>query len=119
MVKENMTYRYEFTRLLVSDFKACFFLFYQDVMGFQVGFGPEDDTYADFVVGEVNISLFDRQEMSETLGTYPPRRTHRIRSAWSLRLRISTPRVSNGKQTAFSSQQNQPIILTGAFAPLT
>lgn len=60
--------KYEFTRLLVSDFVACF-RFYRDVMGFQVSFGTEDDTYADFAVGAVNISLFDKQEMSETLGT--------------------------------------------------
>jgi catechol 2,3-dioxygenase-like lactoylglutathione lyase family enzyme len=63
-----MNYQYEFTRLLVSNFKACF-LFYRDVLGFPVGFGTEDDTYADFKLGAVNISLFDRQEMSEGLGT--------------------------------------------------
>jgi catechol 2,3-dioxygenase-like lactoylglutathione lyase family enzyme len=64
----NKGMKYEFTRLLVSDFRACF-RFYRDVMGFPVGFGTEDDTYADFKVGAVNISLFDRQEMSETLRT--------------------------------------------------
>lgn len=63
-----MTYKYDYTRLLVSNFKACF-LFYRDVMGFIVGFGTEDDTYADFAIGAVNISLFDRQEMSEAMGT--------------------------------------------------
>lgn len=49
--------KYTFTRLLVSNFKACF-LFYRDVMGFQPGFGTENDTYADFAVGNVNISLW-------------------------------------------------------------
>jgi lactoylglutathione lyase len=63
-----MSLKYEFTRLLVSNFKACF-RFYQDVLGFQAGFGTEDDTYADFVLGEVNISLFDKAEMSEAVGT--------------------------------------------------
>jgi catechol 2,3-dioxygenase-like lactoylglutathione lyase family enzyme len=63
-----VTYKYEFTRLLVSNFKACF-LFYRDVLDFQVGFGTENDTYADFLVGAVNISLFDKQEMSEALHT--------------------------------------------------
>jgi len=63
-----MTFKYEFTRLLVSNFKACF-LFYRDVMEFIPGFGTENDTYADFKVGAVNISLFDKQEMSETLRT--------------------------------------------------
>jgi catechol 2,3-dioxygenase-like lactoylglutathione lyase family enzyme len=63
-----MTYKYEFTRLLVSNFKACF-RFYRDILGFQVGFGTEDDTYADFKLGAVNISLFDQQEMNQVLGT--------------------------------------------------
>lgn len=63
-----MSPRYEFTRLLVSNFRACF-LFYRDVLGLQVGFGTEDDTYADFRLGDVNISLFDKREMSEALGT--------------------------------------------------
>lgn len=63
-----MNFKYEFTRLLVSNFKACF-LFYQDVLGFQAGLGTENDTYADFKVGAVNISLFDKHEMSEALQT--------------------------------------------------
>lgn len=63
-----MTPKYEYTRLLVANFRACF-RFYRDVMGFQVGFGTEDDTYADFSLGAVNISLFDQREMSETVGT--------------------------------------------------
>jgi len=63
-----MTPKYEFTRLLVTNFKECF-RFYRDVMGFKVNFGTEDDTYADFEIGAVNISLFDKAEMSATLGT--------------------------------------------------
>ncbi len=63
-----MTPKYEFTRLLVTNFKECF-RFYRDVMGFKANFGTEDDTYADFEVGEINISLFDKAEMSATLGT--------------------------------------------------
>jgi catechol 2,3-dioxygenase-like lactoylglutathione lyase family enzyme len=63
-----MLYKYEFTRLLVTNFTACF-RFYRDVLGFQVGFGSQDGTYADFNLGAVNISLFDKQEMSQVLGT--------------------------------------------------
>jgi lactoylglutathione lyase len=63
-----MGYIYNYTRLLVSNFKACF-LFYRDVMGFQATYGTEDDTYADFNTGQVSIALFDKQEMSKTLGT--------------------------------------------------
>jgi lactoylglutathione lyase len=60
--------KYAFTRLLVTNFKDCF-RFYRDVMGFQPGYGTENDTYADFVTGDVNISLFDKQEMSLAVGT--------------------------------------------------
>lgn len=63
-----MTPRYDFTRLLVTHFKECFH-FYRDVMGFKPGFGTENDTYADFEVGAVNISIFGKNEMSAVLGT--------------------------------------------------
>lgn len=61
-------FKYEFTRLLVTHFKESF-RFYRDVLGLPVGYGTEDDTYADFSLGSVNISLFDQAEMSATLGT--------------------------------------------------
>ncbi len=63
-----MSYKFNYTRLLVSNFKACF-RFYRDVMGFQATFGTEDDVYADFNTGEVVIALFDRSLMSLALGT--------------------------------------------------
>lgn len=63
-----MTPKYEFTYLLVTNFKECF-RFYQNVMGFRTSLCTENDTYADFEVGEVNISLFDKAEMSDVLGT--------------------------------------------------
>ncbi|OGO26332.1 MAG: hypothetical protein A2136_01925 [Chloroflexi bacterium RBG_16_54_11] len=63
-----MIYKYDYTRLLVSNFKECF-LFYRDVMGFQVAYGSEDDTYADFSTGIMTIALFDQQRMSAVVGT--------------------------------------------------
>lgn len=60
--------KYMFTRLLVTHFKECF-QFYRDVMGFEPGYGTEHDTYADFKVGDVNISLFDKNEMSLAIET--------------------------------------------------
>ncbi len=63
-----MSYKFTYTRLLVSDFKACF-RFYRDVMGFQPTFGNEDDVYADFNTGQVVIALFDRSLMSNAIGT--------------------------------------------------
>jgi len=63
-----MSYKFEYTRLLVSNFKACF-LFYRDIMGFQATFGTENDVYADFNTGTLTIALFDRQAMSAAVGT--------------------------------------------------
>ncbi len=63
-----MSYKFTYTRLLVSDFKACY-QFYRDVMGFQPTFGNEDDVYADFNTGEVVIALFNRALMSKAIGT--------------------------------------------------
>ncbi len=63
-----MTYKFIYTRLLVSNFKACF-LFYRDIMGFQATFGSENDVYADFNTGDVTLALFDRLEMSKAVGT--------------------------------------------------
>jgi predicted enzyme related to lactoylglutathione lyase len=60
--------RYDFTRLLVSDFAACY-RFYRDVIGLEPGFGTEEDTYADFGTRATGISLFDAAEMAKAVGT--------------------------------------------------
>jgi lactoylglutathione lyase len=52
-----MKAKYEFTRLLVTNFKECF-RFYRDVMRFNPNFGTEDDTYADFEIETKSISLY-------------------------------------------------------------
>lgn len=59
--------KYEFTRLLVTNFKECF-IFYRDVMGFKPVFGTEDDIYADFETGSTQIALFDKFFMSKAIG---------------------------------------------------
>jgi len=57
-------------RLLVVNFAKCF-RFYRDVIGLDVKWGNEADSYASFSVpGEElpNIALFDRQSMADALG---------------------------------------------------
>jgi len=53
-------------------------------MRFQPGFGTQDDTYVDFKVGAVNISLFDQHEMSEAVHTahLPSRAEAQDKVAW-------------------------------------
>jgi len=56
------------TRLLVRDFKACF-KFYQEILGLTHVGGNENGPYAEFTTGNHLLALFDRQRMSEVLGT--------------------------------------------------
>jgi catechol 2,3-dioxygenase-like lactoylglutathione lyase family enzyme len=58
-------------RLLVLQFAECF-RFYQDVMGFQVTWGREDDSYAAFTDREgqeTTLALYRREDMAEAVGT--------------------------------------------------
>lgn len=59
-------FRAPHVRLLVSDFPACF-RFYRDVLGLTVGFGSEDDVYANLSVGGQTPALFQRGLMAETM----------------------------------------------------
>ena len=54
------------TRLLVSDFKACF-RFYRDAMGFPVKWGEEDGTYADFDANGHSLALFGKEPMAAAI----------------------------------------------------
>lgn len=54
-------------RLLVDNYKECF-LFYRDVLGFDVSWGDEDSNYADFKFSGVTLGLFDRKQMVEAIG---------------------------------------------------
>ncbi len=60
--------RYDYTRLLAADFRACF-RFYRDVIGLAPRLGEETDAYAEFETGTTLIAIFDRAEMSAAVGT--------------------------------------------------
>lgn len=64
-----------YTRLLVSDLESCF-VFYRDIMEFQVTVEALNDGYAEFVIEEMRLALFRRQEMAEIIGnTHKPSHT--------------------------------------------
>ncbi len=63
-----MSFKYTHTRLLVTDFRACF-RFYRDVLGFTPTLGDENGIYAEFATGTLHIALFDKNEMAATVGT--------------------------------------------------
>ena len=60
-------FRTPHVRLLVSDFPACF-RFYRDILGFTIGFGSEDDVYADLSIGDQTLAMFRRDLMAEAVG---------------------------------------------------
>ncbi len=66
--------RLDNTRLLVTDFPACY-RFYRDILGLAVQFGEEHDSYASFSAkdGEhtagAYLALFGRSAMAEAIGT--------------------------------------------------
>jgi lactoylglutathione lyase len=55
------------TRLLVDNYRECF-LFYRDVLGFEVTWGDENSNYADFKFNSATLGVFDRKQMVEALG---------------------------------------------------
>lgn len=62
-----MKVRSSYTRLLVSDIEASF-LFYRDVMEFNVIVEDLKEGYAEFAVADMKLALFRRQEMAEMIG---------------------------------------------------
>ncbi|MDF5724205.1 MAG: VOC family protein [Rhizonema sp. PD37] len=54
------------TRLLITDFEACF-LFYRDLMEFEVKIYDSEAGYAEFKVGDIRLSLSKRQEMADMI----------------------------------------------------
>ncbi|MBW4615891.1 MAG: VOC family protein [Desmonostoc vinosum HA7617-LM4] len=54
------------TRLLVSNFKDTF-LFYRDLLRFDVDWGDENSGYAEFNTGYVKLGLFKMELMAEVV----------------------------------------------------
>ncbi|RFB13491.1 VOC family protein [Bacillus sp. HNG] len=55
-------------RLLVDNYKECF-IFYRDILGFEVSWGDENSRYADFTgIGGVKLGLFERKQLVEAIG---------------------------------------------------
>jgi len=55
------------TRLLVDNYQKCF-LFYRDVLGFEVTWGDEHSNYADFKFNGATLGIFERKQMIEAIG---------------------------------------------------
>jgi lactoylglutathione lyase len=55
------------TRILVENYKECF-LFYRDILGFEVTWGDENSNYADFHFNGAKLGIFERKQMMEAIG---------------------------------------------------
>jgi lactoylglutathione lyase len=53
-------------RLLVSNYKDSF-LFYRDLLKFDVDWGDEDSGYAEFNIGYLKLGLFKKELMAEVV----------------------------------------------------
>lgn len=60
--------RFTHVRLLVPNVRECF-LFYRDILGFNVAWGEEGIPYAEFETGNTKIALNERKIVSEAVGT--------------------------------------------------
>lgn len=57
---------YTHTRLLVSDYSACFH-FYRDIMGLKPYIGEESGPYAEFRMGNITLAIFTENLMAQAL----------------------------------------------------
>ncbi|NMG20591.1 VOC family protein [Brasilonema bromeliae] len=55
-----------YTRLLVKDWKACF-LFYKDVIEFDIAVEDQEAGYAEFKAGDMRLAVSHRQEMAQLI----------------------------------------------------
>ena len=54
------------TRLLVDNYKECF-LFYRNVLGFDVTWGDENSNYAEFQFKDAALGILKRKQMVESI----------------------------------------------------
>ncbi len=57
-----MKFQFTYTRLFVEDYKACY-EFYCNVLGLDVTFTSEIDSYTELTDGKVKLSLISRKEI--------------------------------------------------------
>lgn len=55
-------------RLLVSNYKDSF-LFYRDVLGFDVDWGDENTGYAEFNTGDLHLAVLQKELMAQVVPT--------------------------------------------------
>jgi catechol 2,3-dioxygenase-like lactoylglutathione lyase family enzyme len=63
-----MKLRYNYTRLNVENYAACK-QFYQEVLGFEVGYANDANEYAELVTGDTKITILNRDRLREFIGT--------------------------------------------------
>ncbi|MDZ7956442.1 MAG: VOC family protein [Aulosira sp. DedQUE10] len=55
-----------YTRLLVNNWEACF-LFYKDIMEFDIAVADEEGKYAEFKAANMRLAISQRQEMAHLI----------------------------------------------------
>lgn len=62
-----MEFKFNYTRLIVKDYKACC-AFYRDVLGLEATFTSEVDSYVELTNGNVKLTLLDQEQMTGHFG---------------------------------------------------
>ena len=62
-----MKFQFAYTRLFVRDCKACY-EFYHSILGLEVTFVSEIDTYVELTNGNVKLTLLNRNKITEYFG---------------------------------------------------
>ena len=62
-----MKFQFAYTRLFVEDCKACY-EFYHNILGLEVTFVSEIDTYVELTNGNVKLTLLNRNKITEYFG---------------------------------------------------
>lgn len=62
-----MKFQFAYTRLFVQDCKACY-EFYHNILGLEVTFVSEIDTYVELTNGSVKLTLLNRNKITEYFG---------------------------------------------------
>lgn len=63
-----MNFKFTYTRLYVDDYKTCL-EFYRDILGLEITFISERDTYVELCNGDVKLTLLNRNKITEYFGS--------------------------------------------------
>ncbi|AFZ25488.1 lactoylglutathione lyase family protein [Cylindrospermum stagnale PCC 7417] len=93
-------------RLLVANYKDSF-LFYRDLLSFDVDWGDENSGYAEFNTGSIQLAVFNKEFMAEVVSSNEPPSSFLVQDKISLIFA-----VDNVDEIYQQLQDNNVIVVT-------